>query len=160
VNQGGVLYSIDTSALIDGLERYYPPARFPSLWSRVDELITAGRFLLSEEVWGEVQTKDAAARDWCDKHKKEQLVVPTDASVARAVVDVNRASPRLVMNLKGRNRADPFVVAVALVRGCTVVTGEANSGTPERPRIPYVCGLLKIECIRLLDLINRESWTF
>lgn len=157
---GALLYSIDTSALIDGLERYYPAARFPSLWARVDELIANGRFLLSEEVWEEVQVKDAAAREWCNQRRKEDIVVPTDVAVARAVQEVNGASPRLVMNLKGRNRADPFVIAVARVRGCTVVTGEASDGTADRPRIPYVCTLMNIDCIRLLDLINRENWTF
>lgn len=32
------VYSVDTSALIDGLERYYPEDTFPALWERIDEL--------------------------------------------------------------------------------------------------------------------------
>jgi hypothetical protein len=159
VATGGAAYSVDTSALIDGLERNYPEARFPSLWEKVDELIAARRFLLSEEVWLEAWAKDAATRQWCNRHRKEDLVIPTTADVMRAVQAVHAVNPRLVMNLKGRNRADPFVIAVASLLGAVVVTGEANAGTAERPRIPYVCGLMKIDCIRFLDLINRENWS-
>lgn len=157
---GGPPYSIDTSALIDGLERYYPEKRFPSLWEKIDELIAAHRFLLSEEVWQEAQAKDVETRDWCNRHTQTDIVVPTDANVAKAVQAVHAVNNRLVMNLKGRNRADPFVIAVALVHGAVVVTGEASTGTADRPRIPYVCGLMKIDCIRFLDLINRENWSF
>lgn len=157
---GAPPYSVDTSALIDGLERNYPEARFPSLWEKVDGLIAAKRFLLSEEVWQEAQVKDAATRDWCSRHKKEDVVIPTDANVMKAVQAVHAVNNRLVMNLKGRNRADPFVIAVASLHRAVVVTGEAAAGTPERPRIPYVCGLMKIDCVRFLDLINRENWSF
>ncbi len=31
----GTLYCIDTSALIDWLERYYPPAAFPAIVAKV-----------------------------------------------------------------------------------------------------------------------------
>ncbi len=48
-------YSADTSALIDGLERYYPETHFPALWEKVDELVAESRLIISEEVWEEVQ---------------------------------------------------------------------------------------------------------
>ena len=64
------IYSVDTSALLDGLERYYPEESFPALWDKVDELIAAGRFIVSEEVWEEARTHDAAAKTWCDAHGK------------------------------------------------------------------------------------------
>jgi hypothetical protein len=154
------LYSVDTSALIDGLERYYPEASFPALWEKVDELITSGRFFISEEVWEEIQRKDAVAKAWCDKRNKDDFVVPTDSTVAQAVQDVLAASQRLVMNMKGRNRADPFVIAVAKLKACTVVTGEGSDGTEARPKIPYVCGLLGLACVRFLDVIRIEGWRF
>jgi len=53
------VYCVDTSALIDGLERYYPEENFPGLWTKVDSLIKDGRFLISEEVWEELRQKDA-----------------------------------------------------------------------------------------------------
>ena len=64
------------------------------------------------------------------------------------------------MQLKNRNRADPFVIALAELRGATVVTGEGSDGTERRPKIPYVCQQRDIPCIRFLQFIQDEGWTF
>jgi hypothetical protein len=39
------VYVIDTSALLDGWVRYYPPDVFPSLWSHLEEMIKTGELL-------------------------------------------------------------------------------------------------------------------
>jgi hypothetical protein len=153
------LYSIDTSALIDGLERYYPSDAFPALWDRVDELIASGRLFFSEEVWEEIKVRDAVVKAWCES-RKDSLIVATDGMVAQHVQSLLVNHPRLVMNMKGRNRADPFVIAVAQIRGGLVVTGEGGGGTQQRPKIPFVCQQLNVRCIRFLDLIRIEGWTF
>ena len=153
------LFSADTSALIDGLERYYPEEAFPALWENVDQLIAMGRFFISEEVWEEVKTKDAVVQAWA-KPRKDTLIIKTDAHIAIEVKRILTRYSRLVMNLKGRNRADPFVIAVAKLRAATVVTGEGSNGTENRPKIPYICQELGIPCIRLLDVIRLEGWKF
>lgn len=50
---GAKQYSFDTSALIDGIERFYPIGNFPALWNRIDDLIKTGRLHVSEEAWNE-----------------------------------------------------------------------------------------------------------
>lgn len=155
----GSVYSVDSSALIDGLERYYPEANFPALWARVDELVAAGRFLISDEVLDEVTRKDEPAKVWCED-RKDTIVVPTDAEVISAVKDVLADYPLLVKGFKGRNRADPFVIGVGQVRSCVVVTGEGPDGTSNKPKIPYLCNELGLRCIRFTDLIREEGWQF
>lgn len=155
-----MVYSVDTSALFDGLERYYPEESFPALWARVDELIVAKRFLLSEEVWDEARAHDAAAKSWCDARGKDPMVVPTDVALAKEVQSILVRFPRLVANMKGRNRADAFVIAVGRLRGAIVVTGEGSNGTENRPKIPYICNQLGIRCVRFLDIVRLESWKF
>ena len=154
------IYSVDTSALLDGLERYYPEASFPALWGKVDGLVASGRFLLSDEVWDEARVHDAAAKNWCDTRGKGSMVVPTDAIITKEVQEILLGFPKLVANMKGRNRADAFVIAVAKVRGAVVVTGEGPDGTEGRPKIPYICQRLKIRCVRFLDVVRLEGWTF
>jgi len=153
------VYSVDTSALIDGLERYYPAEAFPALWERVDELIDEGRFLVSEEVWEEVKTKDAVVKAWCEP-RKDRLIVPTDAGTTTAVTELLVDHERLVMNMKGRNRADPFVIALAQIKGAVVLTGEGFDGTANRPKIPYVCSQIGVACLRFLQMIRFEGWRF
>lgn len=154
------IYCMDTSALIDGLERYYPVSLFPGLWDKIDELVKAGRIILSEEVWQEGRKHDAALKDWCDGHGKDALVVATDAKIAAEVQSLLAKFPKMVADMKGRNRADPFVIAVAKHRGAVVVTGEGADGNANRPKIPYVCGEISVECYRFIDIIRDEGWAF
>jgi hypothetical protein len=154
------LYSVDTSALIDGLERYYFEDSFPGIWDKVSELVAAGRFFISEEVWEEAKKKTGVVKSWCDRDTTGKLIVPTDGAVTREVQTILKGTPRMVMSLKGRNRADPFVVAVARLRGATAVTGEGDNGTEKHPKIPYVCDKLAIPCTRFTELIRSEGWRF
>lgn len=153
------VYSVDTSALIDGLERYYRPASFPSLWKQIDDLVDRGRLVCSEEVLEEATLRDLPTRQWC-LERQDRLIVATDSSVAVEVRVLLGEYPALTKNLKGRNRADPFVIVVAKMRGATVVTGEGQDGSVNRPKIPWVCRQLKVPCIRLADLIAQEGWAF
>lgn len=57
------------------------------------------------------------------------------------------------MNLKGRNRADPFVIGVAQIKGAIVVTGETG-GSANQPKIPYVCNDVGLDCVGFLDIIR------
>jgi len=154
-----VRYSIDTSAFIDGLERYYPAAVFEGLWEAVEGLIGKGRLFASEEVWQEIKKKDEAAKVWMEP-RRAGLFIPTDSAITAKVSEMLGTFPRMVMSGGHRNRADPFVVALAQVKGATVVTGEGNDGSENRPKIPYVCRQLGIPCLRFTELIAAEHWTF
>ena len=153
------IYSFDTSGLIDGLERYYPAETFPALWERVDALVDVGRLLISEEVWEEVDSKTSIARDWC-KDRLDRIIVPTDAAITSTVTQILTDHPRLVANLKGRNRADAFVIAVAHILGATVVTGEGADGTANRPKIPFICHAIGLPHLRFLGVVQAERWKF
>ncbi len=59
----------------------------------------------------------------------------------------------------GRSAADPFVIGLASLRRCPVVTQE-QGGSAERPRIPYVCQQGNIACMSLLEVIRAEGWIF
>lgn len=155
----GRVYSFDTSGLIDGLERLYPEDHFPSIWKEIETLVSAGRLKISEEVWEEAKKRAAVAQAWCARYLAD-ILVPTDSRIAGSVTTILSAHPRLVMNMKGRNRADAFVIAVALELKATVVTGEGSDGTDNRPKIPYVCEQLGVPCYRFLDMIKEEGWSF
>lgn len=58
-----------------------------------------------------------------------------------------------------KNNADPFVIAVAEIRSCTVVSGEKPGG-PGTPKIPYICGVRQVEHARFVDMVVYEKWVF
>lgn len=151
-------YSFDTSALIDGLERYYPQETFPALWENVDELIQARRLLISEEVWEEACHCDAAVRDWATP-RRDAIVVPTDEVITTHVSRIGQRYPTWTVD--GRNQADPFVVAVGLAHGAIVVTGErSNAGSDAKPKIPYACREFGVRSLSFLDFVRNEGWVF
>ncbi|MEU3114716.1 DUF4411 family protein [Micromonospora chalcea] len=153
-----VTYSIDTSSIIEAWHRRYPQDVFPGLWQGIDELVSLGRLLASEEVRQELKKKDDELYAWAKE--RPQLFCEADLDNQLAVRSVLQAHPRLVNTQKGRSQADPFVIALARVRKCTVVTNEVALGSLERPRIPDVCKALGISCIDFLGLIRAERWSF
>jgi hypothetical protein len=158
MNQASRIYSVDTSALIDGLERFYRQDSFPGLWEEVDNLIHAGRFLMSDEVVEEANKSDLVAKAWCDAREPARFVVATDVVVIREVQAIVARYPNMLK--KGRNRADAFVIAVARLRSAAVVTGEGHDGNERQPKIPYICGHLGIECLSLPEVVSLEGWRF
>jgi len=152
-------YSIDTSAFLDGWVRYYPPDTFPGLWLRIEELIEEGHLRATEEVLHELEKKHDDVYAWA-KERKDALSVPIDDRIQPAVSAILEDFEKLLDTRKNRSAADPFVIALAQIEGCTVVTGEGTTGSLNRPNIPDVCSGLGVPCISLLQLIRREGWTF
>ena len=154
------VYSIDTSCLVHGWHRAYPPKRFPGLWARINALIDEGRLVASIEVFNELEKKDDELRAWA-KDRKAALFREIDDDVQGAVVHVMAAYPKLVDTGKGKSGGDPFVIAQALAGDpvLTVVTQE-QGGSADKPRIPFVCQAEGVPCINLLALIEAEDWTF
>ena len=152
------MYVIDTSALLDGWVRYYPPDVFPSLWSQLEEMIRTGELLSPDEVLLELGQKDDGVHSWAKANSA--MFVALDEEVQQATQQILTQFPRLVGAMKDRNRADPFVIALAKVKAATVITSERSSGTRERPRIPNVCDHFGIGHRTLLQLIRDKAWTF
>jgi hypothetical protein len=84
------------------------------------------------------------------------MIVPFDTQIEAEVIGLMARFPRLVDTKKGRSGGDPFVIAVAMVRRLTVITGENATGNLAIPRISDVCKNLGIRCIRMLDFFREQ----
>jgi hypothetical protein len=152
-------YSIDTSALVHGWVRAYPPGipMFRPVWDRLSALIEEGRLRASIEVRREITKKDDDLANWCEAHPNFFVDIEDDA-IQEKVGALLGKYPRLVDTRKGRSGADPFVIALAQMHNppLTVVT-EERGGTADKPHIPYVCQEEDIRCINLLGLITEQT---
>jgi hypothetical protein len=152
-------YSIDTSALVHGWVRAYPITvpMFRPVWDKLDELIENGRLRASAEVLTEIKKKDDDLAAWCEKHPA-LFVEIEDGPIQEQVANLLAKYPRLVDTRRGRDGADPFVIAYAM--SCnpirTVITQE-QGGTLEKPKIPVVCDAEDVRCINLLQLLTEQS---
>ena|SRR3712207_5614930 len=150
-------FCLDTSALVGAWVRAYPPDVFPRLWTTLEELAERGGVVSPDEVRHELAAKADDLHEWAEAHAA--MFVPLDAEQMAATREILAAFPRLVGELAERNRADPFVIALARVRRLTVVT-EERGGTATRPRIPLVCQHFDVPCMTTLEFIRAVGLTF
>ena len=148
-------YCIDTSSFVTAWNETYRPGNFPSFWKRVEELIDSGRAVACEEVQRELSGKDDVASAWANEQPK--LFVPLEEEQIAVAKQLAKEFPALAKERLGRSRADGFVIALAMVRGLTVVTAENGRGAE---KIPNICDAKKVSCVTLADLIETEGWGF
>jgi hypothetical protein len=152
------IYCFDTSALLDAWNRNYPPDVFPQLWAAIEERIASGTVIAPEEVRAEFAKKDDALFKWAKK--QQELFSDLDEEQQLSVGEILAQYPKLIDTRRGRSGADPFVIALARVRGAVVVTGENDDGSAERPKIPTVCGAFNVRSIKVLEFIRENRWVF
>jgi hypothetical protein len=153
-----VPYVFDTSALIGAWVRTYPPDVMPGLWENLDNLAQRGEMHAPEEVLAELKRQDDDLAAWV-KARSDQIVVATTRALMLEARDILRDHAGLTMTGTGRGLADPFVIALAALKECPVVTHE-QGGSAAKPRIPYVCGQRQVGCMNMLGVIRAERWQF
>lgn len=153
-----MIYCADTNAFIEGWVRSYPIEVFPRLWKGLEGLVAEGRLISPDEVKRELHRRTDTLLEWAKQ--QEGLFLPLEDDVQEALAEIMQGFPRLVDTRRNRSGADPFVIALAKVRGATVLTQETHSNSASRPRIPDVCDALGVKHVDLLTLIRREKWTF
>ena len=115
-----------------------------------------GEILIIDEVFRELERKDDEFYKWVKQ--RDAMIVSIGEEVQRHVVDIVAKHPRLVDTKKNRSACDPWVIALARVRGLTVVTGEKATGNLKKPKIPDVCRNLGVPCLEIVDFFREQGW--
>lgn len=148
-------YCADTSALVAAWVERYPKDHFPGLWTKFGRLIEAGAVFAPDEVRTELLKRSKDLVEWLDSF--EGFFIDTDEAVLDVVTNILRTHPKLVMERKVAYAADPFVIALAQIKGASVLT-EEGPGSEGKPRIPFVCQTYGVACCNLLNLIKAQRW--
>ena len=151
-------YSVDTSSILDAWRRYYPPDIFPALWTNLDQLIASGSLRATDEVRIELERKVDEVLAWAAG--RVGFFVELDNRIQRTVTNILSRHPKLLDTRSNRSGADPFVIALAQIENCAVVTGERLTNSLARPNIPDVCRDLGIRSLNILELIREQNWHF
>ena len=150
-------YVIDTSALVDLWRRRYPRDVFPSLWQKIEEMISSGELVAPQEVLSELKRQDDELHEWA---KKQNCFKDLDADQIRHVKRILKEFPSLIDEKKTVPDADPFVIALAQAKGWKVVSSENPAGASSRKRIPDVCMNYEVTCLSLLEFFRDRHWNF
>jgi len=87
------------------------------------------------------------------------MFIPMEAELQIAQKTIINRYPKLISEAKNRSLCDPWVIALAQINQCAVVS-EENRGGNSTPKIPDVCDGLRIKCLKVADLIEGLGWKF
>jgi hypothetical protein len=149
-------YSFDTSAFIEAWNRHYPPVVFPTVWEHLEKAIQHNKIKAADEVYEELKEHGDELFKWAKKNRK--MFVALDGDLQRRAMSILQRFSHLAKQDRTRPDADPFVIALALANNVPVVTYETPK--PTQPRIPDVCQKLRIPCVTLVTVFEREGWAF
>lgn len=152
-------YSVDTSSLIE-MRRKVPRDIFREFWLRFEERVDRSVIVASREVYEELSKRSDEVFAWAKARRS--MFVETDRELIDAQREIVHCMPELVDTRKGKSKADPWVIALAKVRGLTVISEEipVASDPNARPRIPDACNRFGIRCVSLFGMARMEEWRF
>ena len=145
-------YVFDSNVFMN-LQQRQPIDVYPSVWGKISELMANGTITSSQEVYEEILVGEDYLSEWIKQRK--ECFLPTDEETQIIVRDILSKHRGLVEGGKKKNNADPFVIAVAKIKGCTIVSEEIRTNNPESPKIPDVCSCLGLNCIDFVTF-SRE----
>jgi hypothetical protein len=154
----GMIYCLDTSALIAGYHRIYPYTIFGGLWNEIDGLIEARRLFSSEEVYKELEYQKDSLFEWAKERK--QMFLRADLHEQAFLTQIATTFPGLATSKTSANTADPFVIAQAKIHGRVLITEERRLGSVKNPKIPLICQHFGVTYEPFLTIIKKEGWTF
>lgn len=149
-------YVIDTCSLTE-LRKTYPFKMFAPVWNKLKDLVSRGIIISTEEVFEELKMNDDEVFQWVKENSI--MFVPIDEDIQLKVQELLRTHSNLIDVKNKKSSADPFVIALALLNNCAVVTEEKPSGGPNKSKIPDVCKYYKVRCINLLALLDKENFS-
>jgi len=151
------LYCLDTSVLIESWNNLYRPKSFPSFWEKIRDGFEQKQFISPWYVLNEIEKKDDDLYKWTKNISIFFYLFDENLEKEQTII-INKFR-RLIDQGKGRSMCDPWVIALAKIHKCPVVSQEYPK-SDENPKIPDVCRNLDLRCIKIADLIEEMGWIF
>lgn len=151
-------YWLDSNVLIEAHRRYYSFDIAPGFWASIEAHAKAGALRSPQNVLDEIAESKDALTTWA-KGLGSDLFVQAAKDEQQAVGNISQyvlgAYPQPEAN-SFLARADPWVIAHALINQGTVVTQEVRvAANSQKVKIPNVCDQFKVPCISTYDLLRR-----
>lgn len=150
-------YVVDSSFFLDLWKEdgAFSKEIFIGIWDALKEGIVSGQVIAPKIVREELRnTTDNALKEWTSDHTS--MFIPFDTAQLASVTEIVQRFPGYAE--EPRNLADPQVVALARVRGLTVLTSEKWVPTlGKNPKMPNVCESFNLKWLSIKSYCEAEG---
>jgi len=154
-----MIYILDTNVIRELFNFYFDDDVF-EVRETFDDLIESGNIISVKEVYNELDRqcgKTSNLRIFI-KDNKDIFIKPEskeEIEVIKKIYSERNFQNNIAQKniLKGRPVADPFLVAKAKSKSCTVVTSE--NFTTNAAKIPNFCRFLNVRCIKRGEFLRE-----
>ncbi|MBV6439798.1 MAG: DUF4411 family protein [Haliscomenobacteraceae bacterium CHB4] len=154
-------YCLDTSFLIH-LDAYYPrkSSIFLPVWEDLESLVRSGLLKTMELMEKEVQSyvgTHGFLKSWVESFST-QLIEPMTAEIFNGAQRVIREHPEVLdpkKQLAGKDEADPFLIALAMVNGAFLLTQESKTNPN---KIPTVAAYYNVQTMSIIDFLGERGF--
>lgn len=160
-------YCLDTNVFFSPANQYYPMSYCTAYWELLDNHFESGNMFIIDRVYDELTVGESDVTEWVkEKNNTDAVKSIYDEAVQetyrRIVTYVNDNYDREEEINKFLDVADPWLIAVCMTHGHTLVTKETwvpNNST--KVKIPNVCKALGFEdYIDEFEMIERLQEEF
>ncbi len=148
-----MVYSFDSNIFIS-MRKKYPRENHGSLWEKVEELLNNQEILVSREVIEELEDVDDGLVRWLKGFKT--CIIDNEKEIVSYVSELVNKLPGWVDPLSTKNKADPYVIALARWKNGTVVTQEGN-GTLNPHHINLKRMVEQSSSVKIIDVCQLEG---
>ena len=156
---------LDSNVFIEGKKGPYGFDIAPRFWALLDELIEDGRISCPTMVYGELLDVQDDLAAWAQERRASGLFVQPPEQVQETYREVlgyvMQRYPENQARRRFLNRADPWVIAHAIVQGGTVVSLEGRDPSASRQvKVPNVCDHFEVLCVDTYQMLRDlgVSW--
>lgn len=153
------IYCCDMGILIKlDFEFSFSKKAFKAIWEDIEGMINRGEFVSCEFLEEEVNRyagQHTFIKEWVAKYKSKFIIPnnPEILTVAAQVINENLNTGFLKKKKweSGQNEADPYLIALSKVMGCTIVTTESKDKLNKIPQVAEKYGVRSIDLYEFFD---------
>lgn len=146
-------YCLDTSFFINGWNKHWRIDVFPTLWTRLHEMIDGKRIFSCRAVHKEIKRQNDDLLAWVEN--RPYIFEQPNADLTTHMSEVMSQLQKMAAKGRSLNEADPWVIAHAHLGKAYVVTDEVHEirGDKKPPALPVACEFFGMKWLSPLDFL-------
>jgi hypothetical protein len=158
-------YLLDSNTYIQAKNFYYDMEFCPAYWDWLDQQFNSGQLASITSVYDELANYGDELTRWVKERKEQFLPISEDVTqekyieVVQYVAELENKNPENIANFL--DKADPWLIAKAIVTGATIVTHEIlDPPNSKKVKIPNICKIFEVNYITTYQLLRQLEAKF